>query len=104
MDYRSFWFEVVPDKDATTCLKLINYEFLADPNKYDEPVILGVNMIRIPEMYYIMAEALLEENIDLATDYMDVVVEARGMVGFKDRIPARQLTLDDIMKERRKEY
>ncbi|MFR7878681.1 MAG: hypothetical protein ACLU4J_21035 [Butyricimonas paravirosa] len=42
-------------------------------------------MIRIPEMYYIMAEALLEENIDLATDYMDVVVEARGMVGFKDR-------------------
>ena len=77
---------------------------MADPNKYDEPVILGVNMIRIPEMYYIMAEALLEENIDLATDYMDVVVEARGMVGFKDRIPARQLTLDDIMKERRKEY
>ena len=104
VDYRRFWFDVDPDKDATTCLKLINYEFLADPNKYDEPVILGVNMIRIPEMYYIMAEALLEENIDLATDYMDVVVEARGMVGFKDRIPARQLTLDDIMKERRKEY
>lgn len=26
VDYRRFWFDVDPDKDATTCLKLINYE------------------------------------------------------------------------------
>lgn len=104
MDYRKFWFDVDPDKDAVTCLKLINYEYLADPNAYNEPVILGVNLIRIPEMYYIMAEALLDEDIHLATDYLDVVVEARGMIRFKNRIPAHKLTLDDIMLERRKEY
>lgn len=104
MDYRRFWFDVDPDKDAVTCLKLINYEYLADPNAYDEPVILGINMIRIPEMYYIMAEALLDEDVDSATDYLDIVVKARGMIGFKDRVPARKLTLDDIMLERRKEY
>ena len=47
----------------------------------------------------VTVDQALRENI-----HMDVVVEARGLVGFKDRSPARQLTLDDIMKDRRKEY
>lgn len=61
-------------------------------------------MIRIPEMYYIMAEALLEEgNEEHARDYLDAVVSARGMVKFADRDTGKDITLDDIMNERRKE-
>ena len=61
-------------------------------------------MIRIPEMYYIMAEALLEEgDKEYARDYLDAVVSARGMVKFADRDTGKDITLEDIMNERRKE-
>ena len=34
----------------------------------------------------------------------DTVVSARGMVKFAERTPAVEITLDDIMSERRKEF
>ncbi len=104
VDYRRFWFDVDPDKDATTCLKLINYEFLADPNKYDEPVILGSEHDSYPGDVLYHGGSFAGREYRLGHGLYGCCVEARGMVGFKDRIPARQLTLDDIMKERRKEY
>ena len=62
-------------------------------------------MVRIPEMYYIMAEALLGEgDVTGATVYLDSVVSARGMEKFAERIPAVNVTLDSIMVERRKEF
>ena len=71
---------------------------------YSGGAYLGTSMIRIPEMYYIMAEALLDEgDASGARWYLDTVVSARGMVKFADRIPAVEITLDDIMAERRKE-
>lgn len=62
-------------------------------------------MIRIPEMYYIMSEALLATgNAEGAMEYLDAVVDARGMEKFADRTPLVDITLSDIMAERRKEF
>lgn len=65
---------------------------------------LGTSMIRIPEMYYIMSEALFDAgDVIGATIYLDSVVSARGMEKFADRLPHINITLSDIMAERRKE-
>ena len=62
----------------------------------------GINMIRLPEMYLIMAEALLEKESDLARDYFDTFIASRGLNKFKDR--EKTLTQDDINRERKKEF
>ncbi len=64
--------------------------------------IAGINMIRLPEMYLIMAEALLEKDPDLARDYFDTFIASRGLNKFKDR--GKALTQDDINRERKKEF
>lgn len=75
-----------------------------DASEYTGGAYFGFSMIRIPEMYYIMAEALLEEgDRERARDYLDIVVSARGMVKFADRDTGKDITLEDIMNERRKE-
>ena len=61
-------------------------------------LILGINMIRIPEMYYIMAETLLEEDAELALIYYNEVRKHRGLE------PLETLTLQQINDERFKEY
>lgn len=42
-------------------------------------LILGINLIRIPEMYYIAAEALLDTDYDLALHYYNEVRTHRGL-------------------------
>ena len=42
-------------------------------------LILGINLIRIPEMYYIMAEALLESDYNAALGYYNKVRVCRGL-------------------------
>ena len=75
-----------------------------DVSEYTGGAYFGFSMIRIPEMYYIMAEALLEEgDRERARDYLDAVVSARGMVKFADRDTSKDITLEDIMNDRRKE-
>ena len=65
---------------------------------------LNIPEVHISEMYYIMAEALLGEgDKERARDYLNAVVSARGMVKFADRDVGKDITLDDIMNERRKE-
>ena len=59
-------------------------------------------MIRIPEMYYIMAEALLESDPDTATDYFDDVIKTRGLDALGDQ--GRTVTADALYIERRKEF
>ena len=41
--------------------------------------VLGINMIRLPEMYYIAAECLLEKDYDEALRLFDEVLEHRGL-------------------------
>lgn len=84
------------------CAKIM--EESNDASEYSGGAYFGFSMIRIPEMYYIMAEALLEEgDRERARDYLDIVVSARGMVKFADRDTGKDITLEDIMNERRKE-
>ena len=62
----------------------------------------GINLIRLPEMYLIMAEALLEKDPDMARDYFDTFIATRGLNTFKLR--GKKLTLDDINRERKREF
>lgn len=62
-------------------------------------LILGINMIRIPEMYYIMAETLLDEDAEQAMTYHNEVRQHRGLEPL-DTL----LTIQHINDERYKEY
>lgn len=75
-------------------------------------LILGINMIRIPEMYYIAMEALLDSDYDKALDYYNYVREHRGLNNFEETVIDEEsgevrnnvLTLQHINDERYKEY
>ena len=77
-----------------------------------EDLILGINMIRIPEMYYIMAEVLLEDDAVAALEYYNEVRTHRGLEPLDTRVldemtgelVDRPLTLQHINEERYKEY
>ena len=62
-------------------------------------LILGINMIRIPEMYYIAAEALLESNYNRALELYNTVRVHRGL----EALVGKELTLELINDERYKE-
>lgn len=75
-------------------------------------LILGINLIRIPEMYYIMAEALLETEPAKALEYYNEVRVHRGLepleVSIIDEesgsVVENPFTLQHINDERFKEY
>jgi hypothetical protein len=62
-------------------------------------LILGINMIRIPEMYYILAEVLLDKEPKMALDYYNAVRKSRGLEAVADKA----LTIEMINDERCKE-
>lgn len=64
-------------------------------------LILGINIIRIPEMYYIMAECLLDTDNSKAATYYNAVRQHRGL---EPLASDRTLTIDLINLERQKEY
>lgn len=74
------------------------------PANRPEGQILGINMIRIPEMYYIVAEALLESDPATALEYFDAVIEHRGITPYSQREIYTKLTQEMINEERYKEY
>ena len=69
-------------------------------------------MIRIPEMYYIVAEVMLEKNPVMALEYYNEVRVHRGLEPLAGtaidedtgEVVARPLTLQHINDERFKEY
>ena len=75
-------------------------------------LILGINMIRIPEMYYIMAEVELEKDAAKALEYYNAVRTHRGLEPLPTTVTdestgeqvERPLTLQHINEERYKEY
>ena len=99
-DYRlAAWF----DEGSNTLRRLVSPTYYtSDEPSYSGKSILGINMIRIPEMYYIMAEALLESDPDTATDYFDDVIKTRGLDALGDQ--GRTVTADALYIERRKEF
>ena len=62
-------------------------------------LILGINMIRIPEMYYIAAEALLDSDYDRALELYNAVRMHRGL----EQLTDKPLTVELINDERYKE-
>lgn len=66
--------------------------------------VLGINMIRLPEMYYIAAECLLEKDYDEALRLFDEVLEHRGLDPLENWGEGRnQLNMEAINSERYRE-
>lgn len=74
------------------------YELQNNVASRPQDLILGINMIRIPEMYYIMAETLLNDAPETALVYYNKVREHRGLKALDS------VTLQQINEERYKEY
>lgn len=86
-------------------IKLTNvYELRGITGNRPTDLILGINMIRLPEMYYIMAEALLNTDIASATEYFNEVLEHRGLTAIDERVTPLTLTQELINDERYKEF
>lgn len=93
------------DRGDRLCKLTEFYELNGQPNKRPQELILGINLIRMPEMYYIVSEALLEEKQDsAATWYFDCVLESRGLTPLAQREPSTSVTQEQIDLERFKEY
>ncbi len=95
-DYRiSAWFD-----SAEGHLKKTANINIGSGGSYSGSAIAGVNILRIPEMYYIMAEFYLTSNPRLAAEFYNKVVTTRGL----DEIAEGKLTYDLLFNERRKEF
>ena len=102
------WFRILIGENESDrivrCMKIVNETKISNPAEYISTKIEGINMIRIPEMYLIAAEALLESDVEEAQKYFDTFIESRGLFKYKDRPGSPSLVLEDIIKERRKEF
>lgn len=88
--------------DGSRLRVLVNASFIEGSNTYNGSNILGVNVLRISEMYYILAEALLGSDPDEATRYFDEAVATRGLDRLEDL--GQTLNADRLFRERRKEF
>jgi hypothetical protein len=75
------------------------YELNNNASNRPADLILGINMIRIPELYYIAAEALLGSNYNRALELFNTVRVHRGLEPLTDK----PLTVELINDERYKE-
>ncbi len=75
------------------------YELNNNAANRPSDLILGINMIRIPEMYYIAAEALLGSDPDRALELYNAVRVHRGLEALADK----PLTVELINDERYRE-
>lgn len=80
------------------------YELQNMASKRPAHLILGINMIRLPEMYYIAAECLLDSDYDAAVEYFDEVLKNRGIDPLAGRTENNLLTQEAINEERFKEF
>lgn len=95
-DYRwDFWF--TPSNQKPRFTKLTD-PYQLNPKAYPQHVIPGIHMLKLPEMYYILAECLLRQDSPQAAGYLKSVLESRGLA------PAEHPTLQNITQERYKEF
>lgn len=108
MDFRQsayFTEEGQGDSKVYRLSKLTDiYELRNIEAQRPENLILGINLIRIPEMYYIVAEVLLDSNPQKALEYFDAVIEHRGITPYSQRGTSVELTQEMINQEYLKEY
>ena len=81
---------------------LDKYELEGRTSSRSTSLIQGINLIRLPEMYYICAECLLDTDYEAAVGYYNTVVKSRGLETLDSADPSA-LTLEVITAEREKE-
>jgi hypothetical protein len=79
-------------------------KFGNDPEEIDKLRLQGINLIRIPEMYYIMAESIYPTNPGEAIIHLNKVLSSRGLEGVKLEDINDDSFADILFKERLKEY
>lgn len=98
-DYRiSAWFDVSDGKMT----KMVNRIYYDGSSSYSGNSILGFSILRIPEMYFIMAEYYMTSDPAKAAEYFDAVTVTRGLDRLEDTGTA--LTAERLFNERRKEF
>lgn len=106
LDFRTTAYFTTIDLGGVATIRLSKltdiYELQNIPGSRPSDLILGVNMIRMPEMYYIAAEALLDTDYDKAVALFDEVLAHRGLKTLTEK--GKTLTLDLINLERYKEF
>lgn len=109
IDSRLNWFGLATDdvkENEEMCQKLVDRIRIKDgestPTK--RGLIEGISVLRIPEMYYIVAEALLGEGSAEADHYINQVLLSRGLTKLGERQPSIKLTREVIYNERHKEF
>lgn len=97
-DYRwNAWFRIDAEKP---CLKKLTDDYQLNTNIIrPDSLIPGINLIRLPEMYYIAAECLMKKNDPQAKEYFKTVLESRMELS---SIP--ELNIDNLTEERFKEF
>ena len=96
-DYRlSAWF------DGAHLRYLVNNSYIEGSDSYTGNSILGVNILRLSELYYIVAEQLLSSDPDAATVWYDKAVTSRGLDALADN--GSTVSADILYRERRKEF
>ena len=76
------------------------YELNNNAGSRPSDLILGINLIRLPEMYYIAAECLLESDLARARTYYNEVRTHRGLSTLDESTPLTQDLLDlEFFKE-----
>lgn len=106
LDYRTNAYFTSVDLGGTAKYRLSKFTDIYDlqNNASARPadLVQGINLIRLPEMYYIAAECLLDTDYQQAVDYYNEVITNRGLDPF-DGTGAERLTIDMINTERYKE-
>ena len=98
-DYRlSAWF----DPAIPACRKMVNNIFITGNNTYNGKSILGYDVIRLPELYYIIAEANMTKDPAKAKVYFDKVLKSRGRETLEESGEA--LTGELLFEERKREF
>ena len=106
-DYRlDKWFQTLSDFGATglRCMKIVD-RFKVRQQVRAEARLSGINMIRLPELYYIVSEYYLYINdMTSAAKYLDKVVRSRGLNGFSSGEGMVVVSRMNINNDRRKEF
>ncbi len=110
LDARLEWIRplIVNESGSSTYYLLKNVDVTLIEDASSTPssrgLVDGISLLRIPEMYYIVAEAYIRENLlDDAAEYLNPVLESRGLTRLDYREPVLTPSLELLYNERYKE-
>ena len=105
-DYRyQAYFTRTQWTHSVTLLSKLYDKYYDEEQQSSEGRTPAVNMLRSPEMYYILAESVYDESPQEALNYLNEVVTARGLLPLKaQQIDSRKKFEDVLINEITKEY